>query len=200
MCDGDGNEAMNWWDDDYNEEANWCDGDYEETLDWCDEQGNEIFKCLYCARKSADVQRCSRCKEAIYCNQECQKAHWKIHKADCVEQDILIEVHPVNNTVYVRPIAEGLAAEFGARLHRAEMGYITLRCESKQQRDGMESLLIIYKNIPFLATASGYGPLCQAAQEALAKNVAKRRALRGPETPKKNAGGLAKKPKSRRLR
>ncbi|KZP25330.1 hypothetical protein FIBSPDRAFT_783299 [Athelia psychrophila] len=29
------------------------------------------------------VQRCVQCKQVYYCNQECQKRHWPIHKKDC---------------------------------------------------------------------------------------------------------------------
>lgn len=29
------------------------------------------------------LKKCSRCKLVSYCNRECQKADWKVHKADC---------------------------------------------------------------------------------------------------------------------
>ena len=29
------------------------------------------------------LHRCSRCWSAFYCGEECQKAHWRAHKAVC---------------------------------------------------------------------------------------------------------------------
>ena len=103
-----------------------------------------------------------------------------MQKPKAKDDDTLIEVHPVNNPVYVRQIASELADLFGAKLQRAALGYIVLRCESKQQRDNMESMLIIHRGVKFLATASCYGPLCETAKEALARNVAKRHGQAGP--------------------
>lgn len=40
-------------------------------------------QCTYCGAGSKDAKRCSRCQCAIYCNVECQKAHWKVHKHFC---------------------------------------------------------------------------------------------------------------------
>ncbi|KAL3151219.1 hypothetical protein ABBQ38_013060 [Trebouxia sp. C0009 RCD-2024] len=31
------------------------------------------------------TRKCSRCKQAIYCSTDCQKAHWKLHKPQCKE-------------------------------------------------------------------------------------------------------------------
>ena len=33
--------------------------------------------------KSAKLRLCSRCKGVSYCGVQCQKLHWKVHKADC---------------------------------------------------------------------------------------------------------------------
>eukprot|EP00055_Hartaetosiga_balthica_P004381 m.141296 g.141296 ORF g.141296 m.141296 type:complete len:133 (+) comp38269_c0_seq1:96-494(+) len=31
--------------------------------------------------------RCSRCKTTFYCNKECQKKHWKVHRKVCILED-----------------------------------------------------------------------------------------------------------------
>lgn len=43
-------------------------------------------KCLFCDKQKEGLLVCSRCRAAWYCDRECQKAHWKIHKATCVSQ------------------------------------------------------------------------------------------------------------------
>ena len=45
------------------------------------EQANRK-KCAFCAAIKADFKRCA-CKTVSYCNAECQRAHWRVHKADC---------------------------------------------------------------------------------------------------------------------
>lgn len=40
-------------------------------------------KCFSCGSPSGPL-RCSRCKLAYYCGQECQVSHWKTHKNACV--------------------------------------------------------------------------------------------------------------------
>eukprot|EP01113_Clastostelium_recurvatum_P004090 TRINITY_DN11808_c0_g1_i2.p1 TRINITY_DN11808_c0_g1~~TRINITY_DN11808_c0_g1_i2.p1 ORF type:complete len:331 (-),score=60.05 TRINITY_DN11808_c0_g1_i2:41-997(-) len=47
------------------------------------EKENEPQVCDYCHRKMA-INQCSRCQAAYYCNQTCQKTHWKVHKQTCV--------------------------------------------------------------------------------------------------------------------
>ncbi len=40
----------------------------------------------YCGRPGCEnpgSQICGRCKGVAYCNKECQKEHWKVHKASC---------------------------------------------------------------------------------------------------------------------
>ncbi|KAK4188009.1 hypothetical protein QBC35DRAFT_497557 [Podospora australis] len=42
--------------------------------------------CNYCLRvgTAGDLKACNACKAAVYCNQACQRAHWKlIHKHEC---------------------------------------------------------------------------------------------------------------------
>lgn len=40
-------------------------------------------KCNYCSTLSDQLRKCSRCQSVQYCNQECQKKHWKEHKKYC---------------------------------------------------------------------------------------------------------------------
>ena len=42
-----------------------------------------IKECRLCKKMSPDHLRCSRCKQAYYCNQECQKQDWASHKSYC---------------------------------------------------------------------------------------------------------------------
>lgn len=46
-----------------------------------------IEKCRYCPNTTGDdgkaLLRCTRCRCAMYCSKECQKADWKAHKILC---------------------------------------------------------------------------------------------------------------------
>ena len=47
--------------------------------------------CFQCGdtKSDTDVKKCSRCKVAIYCSAECQKADWKRHKnGECLPRDV----------------------------------------------------------------------------------------------------------------
>jgi len=43
--------------------------------------------CWYCGRGEetlpTKLQKCTRCRLAVYCNRECQRGDWKLHKAKC---------------------------------------------------------------------------------------------------------------------
>ena len=39
--------------------------------------------CSHCGRSHQSMMTCSRCKAAIYCSKECQRAAWSRHKRDC---------------------------------------------------------------------------------------------------------------------
>lgn len=40
-------------------------------------------KCGFCAKEGPDSKLCGRCRLVYYCNDKCQKAAWKAHKAVC---------------------------------------------------------------------------------------------------------------------
>eukprot|EP01113_Clastostelium_recurvatum_P031629 TRINITY_DN3967_c0_g1_i4.p1 TRINITY_DN3967_c0_g1~~TRINITY_DN3967_c0_g1_i4.p1 ORF type:complete len:283 (-),score=29.81 TRINITY_DN3967_c0_g1_i4:63-911(-) len=39
--------------------------------------------CSCCNSSMADAKKCARCRQAFYCDVECQKKHWKTHKLTC---------------------------------------------------------------------------------------------------------------------
>ena len=42
-------------------------------------------RCGYCMKSAKTITlRCSRCRNIYYCCAGCQKAHWPIHKPDCI--------------------------------------------------------------------------------------------------------------------
>lgn len=41
-------------------------------------------ECDTCGKKSDTLLRCGRCRRVRYCNAECQKKAWKMHKQACV--------------------------------------------------------------------------------------------------------------------
>ena len=40
-------------------------------------------RCHYCFRKSTNLKQCSMCHFAMYCQIECQRAHWTEHRLMC---------------------------------------------------------------------------------------------------------------------
>ena len=42
--------------------------------------------CARCGEAPEKLQRCKACKVVYYCNAECQRLHWKVHKTECKKQ------------------------------------------------------------------------------------------------------------------
>ncbi len=43
------------------------------------------FRCSCCAKKGA-IKVCARCRDVLYCDTECQRAHWGLHKLVCKQR------------------------------------------------------------------------------------------------------------------
>lgn len=43
---------------------------------------NDIVYCSTCGEEKPD-KKCSKCKEVQYCDRECQRLHWFMHKKTC---------------------------------------------------------------------------------------------------------------------
>ncbi|KAI0141084.1 hypothetical protein F4776DRAFT_546606 [Hypoxylon sp. NC0597] len=43
--------------------------------------------CLNCGKNEVELQKCTRCKMAQYCNKSCQRDDWPIHKRVCEARD-----------------------------------------------------------------------------------------------------------------
>ena len=58
-------------------------------------------RCEWCLEENQSV-RCARCKSVYYCDQECQKKHWILHKQQCNKEEgkkIITRMHQVNHIV-----------------------------------------------------------------------------------------------------
>ncbi|KZT39861.1 hypothetical protein SISSUDRAFT_1060783 [Sistotremastrum suecicum HHB10207 ss-3] len=42
-----------------------------------------FYRCSSCGKPNASLRKCSICGQTSYCDKDCQKAHWKVHKKDC---------------------------------------------------------------------------------------------------------------------
>ena len=45
--------------------------------------------CGFCEKENPKALTCSRCKLMCYCNAECQKTHWKVHKLICLPPECI---------------------------------------------------------------------------------------------------------------
>ncbi|KAG7399024.1 hypothetical protein PHYBOEH_009915 [Phytophthora boehmeriae] len=53
----------------------------DDTMFWFQETKGKT--CDQCHVPSEKLQRCARCRDALYCSRECQKEAWKLHKQLC---------------------------------------------------------------------------------------------------------------------
>ncbi len=43
---------------------------------------DESSPCVTCSQPKA-IKKCSKCKAVQYCDRECQRLHWFVHKKEC---------------------------------------------------------------------------------------------------------------------
>ncbi|KAI0748702.1 hypothetical protein C8Q80DRAFT_1173197 [Daedaleopsis nitida] len=58
-----------------------CGGDYPSSV--LPAPGPGLYKCSYCAKRSALVKVCGRCRNAWYCDETCQSTDWEEHRSEC---------------------------------------------------------------------------------------------------------------------
>ena len=84
--------------------------------------------CDFCFVKSEDLQRCSKCKFARYCNRECQKSAWKDHKTEC---ERILSVYPNPPTDLVRLMAK-IMQQLQSQTGKMSSIYTTLVSHQKE--------------------------------------------------------------------
>jgi hypothetical protein len=62
---------------------------------WTDGLHYWVDECSRPGCCDAAHMRCTACKQVRYCGQPCQRAHWKVHKADC--RRLRVEFDAVGN-------------------------------------------------------------------------------------------------------
>eukprot|EP00741_Cyanophora_paradoxa_P022308 tig00021440_g21537.t1 len=58
--------------------------EYRSNVDRIDREARRCGACG-AATEPERLLRCSRCLAVLYCDRECQRAHWKVHKKECKE-------------------------------------------------------------------------------------------------------------------
>ena len=53
-----------------------------------DKLTRELLPCSACGKLAEKQLACARCHVAVYCDKECQAAHWPAHKASCKEHKL----------------------------------------------------------------------------------------------------------------
>lgn len=50
---------------------------------WLASAVDESSRCAACGKATDTSKRCGACKAVVYCDEECQRSHWRKHKPAC---------------------------------------------------------------------------------------------------------------------
>ena len=53
----------------------------------------DVQKCFECGKHGHNLPKCNTCKQAFYCNVECQRNHWKKHRPVCRSTVAALALH-----------------------------------------------------------------------------------------------------------
>ncbi len=100
--------------------------------------------CDLCFAKSEELQRCSNCKFARYCNRECQKSAWKDHKIEC---ERILNVSPNIPTDLVRLMARIMQQQHSKSNITSSSVYTTLVSHQEEfddhRREAFSAILTV---------------------------------------------------------
>ena len=88
-----------------------------------DRLGDPVMPCKVCGKcaRGFPLKRCSRCKQAYYCSQDCQKVNWPSHKRACKAPN-LKELNQLVSKRYMELRRQGKETKEAMAKARAEYG------------------------------------------------------------------------------
>ena len=123
--------------------------------------------CMACGQKGSDTKkllRCSRCKDAWFCNASCQKSMWPIHKQYC-QKLVSNEYNITPQTNKVRDIANEIS---GADIRADSSGKVVYAfTPSATENDAFLHLLIKNAHVD-VEGKYGFNPFTESGRAAMA--------------------------------
>ena len=98
--------------------------------------------CDLCFTKSEELQRCSKCKFARYCDRECQKNAWKEHKIEC---ERILRVFPNIPTDLVRLLARIIQKKQSDNTFCSDLAQLVSHQEQlgEQRKDAFAAIRVV---------------------------------------------------------
>ena len=98
--------------------------------------------CDLCFTKSGELQRCSKCKFARYCDRECQKNAWKEHKIEC---ERILRVFPNIPTDLVRLLARIIQKKQSDNTFCSDLAQLVSHQEQlgEQRKDAFAAIRVV---------------------------------------------------------